>query len=68
MNAKQSKLLSSLPTATTDAKGKASIVPEFDSTVIDADTIKAVNDLVSASEKMARPCLFEWNPCPKTNL
>ena len=53
MNAKQSKLLSSLPTATTDAKGKASTVPEFDSTVIDADTIKAVNDLVATSEQVA---------------
>lgn len=53
MNAKQSKLLSSLPTATTDSKGKASTVPEFDSTVIDDDTIKAVNDLVDASSKIA---------------
>lgn len=53
MNAKQSKLLDTLPTASTDSKGKASAIPEFDDTVLDVDTIKAVNSLVKLSEEKA---------------
>ena len=53
MNAKQSKLLDTLPTASSNSKGKASAIPEFDSTVLDADTIKAVNGLVKLSEEKA---------------
>lgn len=53
MNAKQSKLLDTLPTASTDSKGKASSIPEFDNSVLDVDTIEAVNSLVKLSEEKA---------------
>ena len=54
MNAKQSKLLSSLPTATTDSKGKSSTIPVFGTDVIDGETIKAIDDLVTLSAQQAK--------------
>lgn len=53
MNAKQSKLLDTLPTASSNSKGKASAIPEFDKTVLDSDTLKAVDGLVKLSEEKA---------------